>query len=292
MPSSVSWVSPRSSSGRSAWPARSTHTSARRCLRSPSCAVWARRRAPPSPSICCRASAGPRRRRAGRGARHRRAARAAGCCCGIFCLLPLRVSISWAALGQGLGAGLVVSVLFALLPLLEMRRVSPLLTLRSALADTNNRRRDWWQVALLGVIVILIFAFAVWQTGRWQWGVGFGVALLLELRPCWPGWPRRCRGWRRNVTLRALPYAWRQGVANLHRPNNRTLAAVRVARHGHVPDDDALPVAQHAAQPAASGRRRRSAQPHALRHPGRSGRAAEKTPRGQRRAGEASMRSS
>ena len=95
-----------------------------------------------------------------------------------FLPFAFEFSISWAALGQGLGAGLVVSVLFALLPLLEVRRVSPLLTLRSALADTNGRRRDWWQVALLGVIVVLIFAFAIWQTGRWQWGAGFGVAVL------------------------------------------------------------------------------------------------------------------
>ncbi len=139
-----------------------------------------------------------------------------------FLPFAFEFSISWAALGQGLGAGLVVSVLFALLPLLEVRRVSPLLTLRSALADTNGRRRDWWQVVLLGVIVVLIFAFAVWQTGRWQWGAGFGGTLLFGFAVL-AGLAKAVSWVAKKFTSRALPYAWRQGIANLHRPNNRTL---------------------------------------------------------------------
>lgn len=139
-----------------------------------------------------------------------------------FLPFTLEISISWAALGQGLGAGLVVSVLFALLPLLEVRRVSPLLTLRSALADINGHRRDWWQIVLLGVIATLIFFFAVWQTGRWQWGAGFAFALLLSFAVL-AGLARIVSWLAKKFTPRALPYAWRQGVANLHRPNNRTL---------------------------------------------------------------------
>lgn len=139
-------------------------------------------------------------------------------------LLPLsfKLSVSWAALGQGLGAGFIVSVLFALLPLLEVRRVSPLLAIRSALADTNGRRRDWWQLVLLVVIAALVFAFAVWQTGRLRWGVGFGVALLVGFGVL-AALAKAVSWLARKLNLRALPYAWRQGVANLHRPNNRTL---------------------------------------------------------------------
>lgn len=139
-------------------------------------------------------------------------------------LLPFafELSVSWKALGQGLGAGFLVSLLFALLPLLEVRRVSPLLTLRSALADTNGRRRDWWQIVLLGVIVALVFAFATWQTGRLRWGVGFGVAMMVGFGVL-AGLAKTVSWLAKRLNLRALPYAWRQGVANLHRPNNRTL---------------------------------------------------------------------
>ncbi len=139
-----------------------------------------------------------------------------------FLPFAFELSISWKALGQGLAAGFIVSLLFALLPLLEVRRVSPLLTLRSALAETNGRQRDWWQLLLLVVIAALVFAFAVWQTGRVSWGVGFGVALLVGFGVL-AGLAKAVSWLAKQLNLRALPYAWRQGVANLHRPNNRTL---------------------------------------------------------------------
>ena len=138
-------------------------------------------------------------------------------------LLPfaLELSISWSALARGLGAGVLVSVLFALLPLLEVRRVSPLLTLRSGLAD-NGRKRDWAQYVLLVVIAAVVVGLAVWQTGRLRWGVGFGVALLVSFSVL-AGLAKIVAWAARRFTPRRLPFAWRQGVANLHRPNNRTL---------------------------------------------------------------------
>ncbi len=138
-----------------------------------------------------------------------------------FLPFKFEFAIAWAALARGLGAGLVVSVLFTLLPLLEVRRVSPLLTLRSAYA-ANGARRDWLQVLVFGVIVAVVFAFAVWQTGRWQWGLGFGAALLASFGVL-AGLAGVVSWLARRFTPRGLPFAWRQGVANLHRPNNRTL---------------------------------------------------------------------
>ncbi len=138
-----------------------------------------------------------------------------------FLPFSLELNVSWAALARGLGAGVVISVLFALLPLLEVRRVSPLLTLRSAYAATGTGR-DWLQVVVFGVIIVMVFAFAVWQTGRWSWGIGFGTALLAGFGVL-AGLAKAVSWLARRFTLRGLPYAWRQGVANLHRPNNRTL---------------------------------------------------------------------
>ncbi|MBI2497649.1 MAG: ABC transporter permease [Opitutae bacterium] len=139
-----------------------------------------------------------------------------------FLPFSLDLTVSWPAVARGLGSGLVVSVLFALLPLLEVRRVSPLLTLRSAFAVENGRRHDWLQFLVLGLIGAGIFAFAIWQAGRLRWGVGFGVALLLGFAVL-AGLARVLAWLARKFTPRRLPFAWRQGVANLHRPNNRTL---------------------------------------------------------------------
>jgi putative ABC transport system permease protein len=139
-----------------------------------------------------------------------------------FLPFAFEFSISWAALARGLGAGLVVSLLFALLPLLEIRRVSPLLTLRSAFGDNGGTKRDWMQFVLFAVIAAVIVAFAIWQTGRVRWGVGFGLALLTGFGVL-AALAKLISWLARKFTLRALPFAWRQGIANLHRPNNRTL---------------------------------------------------------------------
>lgn len=137
-----------------------------------------------------------------------------------FLPFSFELAISWGALARGLVAGVVVSVLFALLPLLEVRRVSPLLTLRSAHVPAPGR--DWWRIALLLVIAALVFGFAYWQTGRLKWGVGFAGGLLVSFLVL-AGLARAVSWLARKFTPRGLPYAWRQGVANLHRPNNRTL---------------------------------------------------------------------
>jgi putative ABC transport system permease protein len=138
-----------------------------------------------------------------------------------FLPFTLELAVSWPALARGMGSGLVVSVLFSLLPLLEVRRVSPLLTLRSGFAVENGRRRDWLQLLVLGLIVASIFGFAIWQTGRLSWGAGFGGALLLGFGVL-AGLAKVIAWLAKKFTPRGLPFAWRQGVANLHRPNNRT----------------------------------------------------------------------
>lgn len=138
-----------------------------------------------------------------------------------FLPFAFNAAISWSAVGSGVTAGVVISVLFALLPLLEVRHVSPLLTLRSGLAE-GAPKRDWLRLALLVVIVGAVLAFAIWQTGRWQWGIGFAGALFFGFAVL-AGIAKLIALAAKRMNLRRLPFAWRQGVANLYRPNNRTV---------------------------------------------------------------------
>ncbi len=138
-----------------------------------------------------------------------------------FLPFPVEFLVSWPAVGKGALAGLVICLLFTLLPLLTVRRVSPLLAIRSAAGEPPGA--DPWRLALFFVIAAAVLGFAVWQTGHWATGVGFtlmmaagfgtlaGVAQLVS----WAA--------RRLVPRKPLPYVWRQGIANLHRPNNRTV---------------------------------------------------------------------
>ena len=139
-----------------------------------------------------------------------------------FLPFALDFAVSWPALLQGVGVGLAVSLLFALLPLLEVRKVSPLLALRSAFADHGRRRIDWAQYVLFALMIAALFGFAIWQTGRVRWGVGFGLALLVCFGVL-AGVARLISWLARKSNRRGLPFAWRQGVANLYRPQNRTL---------------------------------------------------------------------
>ena len=64
-------------------------------------------------------------------------------------LLPFEVEFvfAWTPVVRGLASGLVICVLFTLLPLLAVRRVPPLAALRSAYADGISAARDPWPVS-------------------------------------------------------------------------------------------------------------------------------------------------
>lgn len=137
--------------------------------------------------------------------------------------LPFEValSVSWSAVAGGMAAGLVICALFTLLPLLPVRRVSPLLALRADYGEHLSARDPlrWTVFALIGLAVL---GFALWQTGRWDRGAGFAMALAAGLGAL-AGVARLAAWMARRWFPRRLPYVWRQGAANLHRPRNRTV---------------------------------------------------------------------
>ena len=136
--------------------------------------------------------------------------------------LPFEVAftVSWTQVAQGFLAGVVICVLFTLLPLLAVRRVTPLAALRSGLGEPTGQDPLRWLVWL--AIVAAVTGFAIQQTPRWQVGLGFVAALLLAFTIL--SALAKLTAWaaRRFFPSRA-PYVWRQGVANLYRPQNRTV---------------------------------------------------------------------
>jgi len=138
--------------------------------------------------------------------------------------LPVRIplSISWSALLQGFAIGAWITLLFALLPLLSVRRISPLLVLRSSYEDTHPAARDPLRWLLFLLIVLSICAFALTHTERLRYGLGFCIALSLAFVLL------AAVAKLLMIVVRAYcpdswPYVWRQGLANLYRPHNQTL---------------------------------------------------------------------
>ena len=139
-------------------------------------------------------------------------------------VLPFDVefAIAWPAVARGMGAGLVICVLFTLLPLLAVRRVSPLVAIRSAFAEKVGVGSDPWRIAIVIFIIAAVVGFAVWQTTRLRDGLGFAGMLLFGFAVL-AGLAKLVTWAARKWFPRRLPYVVRQGVANLYRPNNRTV---------------------------------------------------------------------
>ncbi len=137
--------------------------------------------------------------------------------------LPFEVQlfISWASLAKGAAAGLVICLLFTLLPLLAVRRVSPLVALRSALGE--NPGLDPLLPVIYVAIAAAVLGFAILQTGHWQTGLGFTLMMALGFGLL--GGMAKLVAWaaKKFVPRKPLAYVVRQGLANLHRPNNRTV---------------------------------------------------------------------
>ena len=144
---------------------------------------------------------------------------------GDFLPLDVTVSIEWRALLVGMTTGVWVSLVFALRPLLALRRISPLQALRRN-TDSAAIPRQWNDPLRLFVdalLVVSIVAITASRMGNLRQGLwvslaigGAGLALYLaatllitvarrSVRPSWA-------------------FALRTGIANLHRPANQTRA--------------------------------------------------------------------
>ena len=142
-------------------------------------------------------------------------------------VLPVDVDffVSWPALVRGTGAGVVICLLFSVLPLLAVRRIPPLAALRSAVAERASSSPDPWTLLVVTAIAASVAGFAVWQTGAVVVGLGFAGMLGLGFAAVLAGLGVSPVSWaaRRFVPRHGSPTSCARGLANLHRPNNRTI---------------------------------------------------------------------
>ncbi|MGX1753012.1 ABC transporter permease [Sphingobacterium sp. NPDC055346] len=135
--------------------------------------------------------------------------------------VSLTTGVSWLAILEGIGLGVVIAVLFALLPLLAVRNISPLNSIRISDKEESmfKDKMSWWVYLL---ILIFITGFARLQMADWIQtlvfvaGVGITFLLLYGVAKAFTYLIRKFfpKGW---------PYLWRQGLSNLYRPNNQTV---------------------------------------------------------------------
>lgn len=137
-----------------------------------------------------------------------------------FLPFELTTDISWLSVGQGLAIGILISILFSLPPLLSIRKVSPLNVLRASGFDTKSER-DPVTWLLYGLIVLFVFGFLFLQMRTWVEAAIFTGGIIAAFTVLYLTALALM-----TLTRRYFPdswsYLWRQGLANLFRPNNQT----------------------------------------------------------------------
>lgn len=141
-----------------------------------------------------------------------------------FLPVAFTLSISWISIGQGIILGVVISILFALLPLISVRNISPLNTLRMSFKEISFFR-DPVQWVVYSLIVFFVFAFTWLNMGGFMKSVYFTTGILgsffILSGAAWLlMWSAR------RYFPSSWSYLWRQGFANLYRPQNQTLILI------------------------------------------------------------------
>lgn len=140
--------------------------------------------------------------------------------------LPVEVSlgISWLSIGFGVVTGLFVSVLFALLPLLKVRNVSPMATLRPETGDSTILKDPLRWLVIVGILGF-IWGFSFYLLGRVDFAFGFTGFVVFAFGILWAVAQMIIWAVRKFLPI-SFTYTLRQSLANLYRPNNQTVSLI------------------------------------------------------------------
>ncbi|MFO7799071.1 MAG: FtsX-like permease family protein [Rhodohalobacter sp.] len=138
-------------------------------------------------------------------------------------LLPFDIvqAISFQAIGLGLVTGIVISVVFSLLPLAGVSTVSPMMTLRNSdfsPIQALSVKVKGITIAVTLAILIVIIGFlteSLMVAGVFTLSMILFVILLRATASL-------LMAGIKGLRLKSFTYVWRQGTANLFRPNNQT----------------------------------------------------------------------
>lgn len=139
---------------------------------------------------------------------------------GAFLPFDVTIAVSGYSIAQGILTGLAMALLFALFPLLGVRRVAPLRVLRASVDHAKKPRDRALFFVILGVL-FFVWGFAYWQIGAALEAALFTLFILLGFLMLVGA--ARLLMW---LVKKFFPHRWRftyrQGLANLYRPQNQT----------------------------------------------------------------------
>jgi putative ABC transport system permease protein len=141
-----------------------------------------------------------------------------------FLPMDITLSLSWKSVFDGILIGSIVTALFAILPLLEIRFISPLRTLRSSIDNDLNQKDNAKYILYLGIL-LAVFFFMVRITNSWKDAGIFTIGLLFAFLLLF-GLSISIMALLRRSIPKGLNFSTRQGISNLYRPNNQTTVLI------------------------------------------------------------------
>jgi putative ABC transport system permease protein len=133
------------------------------------------------------------------------------------------------AAAQGLGVGILISLLFSALPLLSIRRIKPNVLLRDS-AEGSRGALDMLRWLTAGLVVIGLLMVVSWQAGSIRVGLFFLVGLAATAGALYASATLLIFLVRRTRPLTS--FALKQAINSLHRPGNQTRVIVMVVGLG------------------------------------------------------------
>lgn len=142
-------------------------------------------------------------------------------------ILPISIEpkIYWYIIAEGLALGMFISILFSMLPLIALRKVSPLLSIRMAYDPSSRPKADINQYTLYGLIVLFIYGFSYFQVEDPLRALYFCLGLIATFALLW-AISTGLIVLTKKIFNQKWGYITRQGIANLYRPNNQSVLLV------------------------------------------------------------------
>ncbi|MEW6130314.1 MAG: FtsX-like permease family protein [Acidobacteriota bacterium] len=133
------------------------------------------------------------------------------------------------AVFQGIGVGVLISLLFSALPLLRIRKIKPNLLLRDDVAHVKQRF-DFMRWATGFIVVAGLVALVSWQAGSLRVGFFFLLGIAVTAGLLYLAASLLIALVRRTKNVQS--FAFRQAINSLYRPGNQTRVIVMVVGLG------------------------------------------------------------
>jgi putative ABC transport system permease protein len=141
-----------------------------------------------------------------------------------FLPVEIQPSLYWPAIVTGLIIGVIVSVLFGLLSMVGLRRVSPLTAIRVGYERIASRM-DPALLMTIALIILFLVGSLYWLLRDVMDALSYTGILLVAIGLLYS--IGKGLVWMvKKIIPSYAGYVWRQGFSNLHRPNNQTVVLI------------------------------------------------------------------